>query len=280
MLEVPESRSALESQKEHNATNQEFEKERMKYVNRINKRRIRDARIKAYELYQESVEKNLKEDKMEDQEIRTKKKEILNPQKLVIMDFDDMKLERHKHETPIIFTHENYRISVNAFCKNTIKTSSNLKSNSLGSAEEIVLKLLLQETVDKINDKRDIPKELIELLKAELNRANTRKLDSTITKVYDIDNLQFKNQKANSAKKVKSEIDSPDKDELSRINIEKDEILHLNQKLEFIEDDRTNVQNDPGISCQDELDIVKDTQAKKYIGATYRARSAEFETRS
>ncbi|CAG8835189.1 4222_t:CDS:2, partial [Gigaspora margarita] len=77
----------------------------------------------------------------------------------------------------------------NASYKNTIEIYSNLESNILSSKEKIDLKFFLQKMVNKINAEKDISKELIELLKAELNRANMIELDSTITKANDINEL-------------------------------------------------------------------------------------------
>ncbi|CAG8823573.1 25787_t:CDS:2, partial [Gigaspora rosea] len=144
-----------------------------------------------YEPNQESIEKNLEEDKMEDQEIGAKRR------------------------TPKIFTCENCLISIDNSCKNTLE---------------------------------DIPKELIESLKTELNRETEIETNSQITKADNIGNLEFGIRNADSAKKEESEINSSDKNECSRINTEKDDILYLNQKLKSIEDNRTNVQYDPGIS--------------------------------
>ncbi|CAG8768395.1 10517_t:CDS:2, partial [Gigaspora margarita] len=67
-------------------------------------------------------------------------------------------------ETPMIFTCENSTISINA-------------------AYQMIL---LQETVNKIDAEKDIPKELIESLKAELNRVNTIGLNSQNTEVDNI----------------------------------------------------------------------------------------------
>ncbi|CAG8710664.1 24818_t:CDS:2, partial [Gigaspora rosea] len=90
-------------------------------------------------------------------------------------------------------------------------------------------KTLLHEMIDEIDVKNDIPKERIESLTVELNRATTIKTNSQ------------------SAKKLKS-----------------------------LKDDRTNVLYDPGISCQEELDLVKNDQLTKNIEATYHLRNANF----
>ncbi|KAF0374129.1 hypothetical protein F8M41_012887 [Gigaspora margarita] len=94
----------------------------------------------------------------------------------------------------MIFTCENSTISINAACKNTIEASSNLEEKLLESEEksqekeieEIDQMTLLQETVDEIDAKKDIPKELIKSLKAELNRVNTIGLNSQNTEVDNI----------------------------------------------------------------------------------------------
>ncbi|CAG8513642.1 6210_t:CDS:2, partial [Gigaspora margarita] len=176
--EVPKSFYTLESPKENDDTNQKLE---------------------------EKTKCNLEENKMEDREIKTKKKEIKNQQKLMDIDLDDKNYGLYKEETPIIITQKNQTREI----------------------EEIDQMTLLQETVDEIDAEKDIPKELIELLKAGLNRANTMGLNLQNTEVDNISNLKLRNQNADSAKK----------------------------NLKPIEDDRTDVQYDPRISCQDKLDL-------------------------
>ncbi|CAG8792753.1 37675_t:CDS:10, partial [Gigaspora margarita] len=164
-------------------------------------------------------------------------------------------------ETPIIFTCKNSTILINAACKNTIEAYLNLEKKLLESEkksqekeiEEIDQITLLQKTVDEINAEKDIPKELIESLKAELNRATAIEINSQFT------------EKANSAKKVKSEIDSPDKDKYSKIDIAKEDILNIRWNLKPLEDNRTDASHDSGISCQNKVDLVKNAQSTENL---------------
>ncbi|CAG8819893.1 25835_t:CDS:2, partial [Gigaspora margarita] len=112
----------------------------------------------------------LESPKEKDQQLETKKKEIKNQQKFTIL--------------------------INAACKNTIEAFSNLEEKLLElekksqekEIKEIDKMTFLQEIVDEIDAEKDIPKESIELLKAELNKANTMGLSSQNTKVDNIKN--------------------------------------------------------------------------------------------
>ncbi|CAG8805333.1 686_t:CDS:2, partial [Gigaspora margarita] len=175
--EVLELCYTLESSEENNTANQELEEKKTKCVNKANKPRIRKAKTKTYEPYQES---------------------------------------------------------------NTIKTST-LKENLLGSKKEINLKLFLLKITDKIDNEKNISEEyLIDSKKSlitKLNRASIIELNLQSTKVNNIGNYKLQNRNANSNKK----------------------------NLKSIKDNRINVQYDPEISCQDELDLVKNTKLTKDI---------------
>ncbi|CAG8819587.1 6089_t:CDS:2, partial [Gigaspora margarita] len=62
------------------------------------------------------------------------------------------------------------------------------------------------ETVNKIDAKKDIPKELIKLLKAELYRVNIIELDSTITKANDIGKIDIGKDDTQLTKDIKNNI--------------------------------------------------------------------------
>ncbi|KAF0494468.1 hypothetical protein F8M41_021235 [Gigaspora margarita] len=186
----------------------------------------------------------------------------------------------------MIITRKNRIISVDASYKNILETSLNPKGNLIEikeksqtkEKEELDQKTHLQKTVDEIDAEKDIPKELIESVKAELNRANTMGLNSQNTEVDNISNFQLKNQKADSAKKVESKIDSPDKDKYSKIDIVKEDILNIIWNLKPIEDNRTDVQYDSKISCQNKLDLVKNTQSTKDIKDVKKDKHEAFES--
>ncbi|CAG8698156.1 11393_t:CDS:2, partial [Gigaspora margarita] len=215
----------------------------------------------------------LESPKEKDRQLETKKKEIKNQQKSSKLDFYDENYEQYREETPMIFIYKNSTISINAACKNTIEAFSNFKEKLSRSEEksqekeeeELDQKTLLQEMVDKINAEKDIPKELIELLKAELNRANTMGLNSQNIEVDNISNFQLKNQKADSAKKVKSKIDSSGKDEYSKIDIVKEDILNIRWNSKPLENNRTDTYHDPGISCQNKVNLVKNAQSTENL---------------
>ncbi|CAG8735572.1 25017_t:CDS:2 [Gigaspora margarita] len=147
------------------------------------------------ELYQESVKKNLEENKIENREIETKKKEIKNQQKLTDIDLDDKSYELYKEETSMIIT------------------------------------------LDKIDTKKDISKELIESLTIALNRATAIEINSQFIEVDNISNFQLKNQKADSAKKVESEIDT----------------IYC-PRIE-VKGNKTYDPTTQGLYCQDEIDL-------------------------
>ncbi|RIB04565.1 hypothetical protein C2G38_2048332 [Gigaspora rosea] len=228
---VLKSRYGLKSPEENDNTKPNLEEEKIKRINEPNKPRIRKAKIEIYEPNQESIEKNLEEDKIEDQEIGAKRKEILDQQKSTDMDLNGERNKLYKKENPIILARENRTISVDTACKNTIETSSNLEGKLFGSAEKIDLKPLLQKTMDEINTEKDIPKELIESVKAELNRANTIELDSTITKVNNIGyTCEAWKRKIETLKRITKK--SKDKD-LNKTKIQEDyESTTLDHKCE------------------------------------------------
>ncbi|CAG8652345.1 7828_t:CDS:2, partial [Gigaspora rosea] len=136
-----------------------------------------------------------------------------------------------------------------ASSKNILKTSLNFKGNLIEieeknwarEEEELDQKTLLQKTADEINAKKDMSKELFtdfqKLLTNKLHKANAKELNPQITEVDNIGNLQLRNWKANNAKK----------------------------NLKPIEDDRTDIQYNTGISCQNNLGLVKDNQLMKNI---------------
>ncbi|CAG8644697.1 19187_t:CDS:2, partial [Gigaspora rosea] len=228
---VLKSRYGLKSPEENDNTKPNLEEEKIKRINEPNKPRIRKAKIEIYEPNQESIEKNLEEDKIEDQEIGAKRKEILDQQKSTDMDLNGERNKLYKKENPIILARENRTISVDTACKNTIETSSNLEGKLFGSAEKIDLKPLLQKTMDEINTEKDIPKELIESVKAELNRANTIELDSTITKVNNIVDLVKNTQSTENLEDIKDDISIEEGYRKKKINEKFDHINKYTSKV-------------------------------------------------
>ncbi|CAG8547427.1 7605_t:CDS:2 [Gigaspora rosea] len=135
---------------------------------------------------------------------------------------------------------------------------------------------VLGSSEENNNTKQDFEEEKTkfkEIVRTKLDRTKTIGTNLQIT---NIGNFKLQNWNNDSNKRVKHEVNNPVQEELSRINIEKDNIFNFNQKLKFIEDNRMNIQYDPGISYQDELDLVKNAQSTKYIETIYHLKNANF----
>ncbi|CAG8815253.1 24972_t:CDS:2, partial [Gigaspora margarita] len=115
--------------------------EEMDHANETNTPEIREAKHEAYEPYRESAGINPED------EIGMEKEETISQQKSADMDVDDEINERYRKKNLVIFfqgTHlakyllknEEYRISVNASCKNTLDTSLYLESDLLESEKK------------------------------------------------------------------------------------------------------------------------------------------------
>ncbi|CAG8797101.1 5911_t:CDS:2, partial [Gigaspora margarita] len=213
--EVAELYYTLESPEKNNTANQKLKEEKMKCIDKTYKPEIGKAKIKVYEPYQESVKLNLEKNKEKDHKIET------------FSNHKDKLLEPEK------------------------KTSKR--------KEKIDQKHLFQNIANKNNNGKNISegylKDSKELLSTKLNRTSTIETNLQITKVNNVSNLKLQYQKANSDKNKESKIDSPAKNECSKIDIGKDDTLNIKWNLKSI----------PEIICNDDINLEKNTQSTKEL---------------